>query len=743
MIKNIEFKTSSSTGSTQKASTGEALANLVIGAIDVANKYSNFQYTQGVRAKQQQEAIKSENEEQDKLLLSDLKFATLKKIRESDFANQTSENQTKIIDEISNMQRPQFFNQKHENDYNTILENYRLDINKKAFEENKNNISDNIIPNIAQNSYLMNMNEIDYWSKQFNSMGVNDSKTKIIKSIVGQIDGVLQSDEKYKSMSKEQILNQFPVLNEIKDEDLKSVLNARITSYDEEFKKKAYTSTIENAVTYKKVNPKIISDIALKNQKTYVQVSEDINKQIDRNIEALSSAGDSVYDRKAVELAKNFNRKIPRVEDKIKGLINSAIVDSVSGFEDYNYAKRMLQAGYIPSSENVKDLNIITGIANDLGINISDANSFERVVNFAIEKRDNPNQQLTKKELDEFKFESGIFGSKLKSLDEGINKAFVYDKAKELSKYMSKEQAINTALDLSSKYILGTDKKTDWSGIDNIKTNDDSDKFYKYVSSTENLDDVNIVKMGDNYAVVGKLKDGSATQTQYLTTQEMNARVNRFIDMNNERKLYEDSLNAKNDLYKEMKSVAENKTVVRKAIFNLTEKEGNGDKATNITTGNFGVTAEKKKELEYKYNKLMTDAEARDVIMAENNTTLEQGLLGYKNLSDNAKIAVLDSMYNLGSFNRLNDFKEAVKNGDETKALLNLLDTANIKGQSSIGLAKRRAINYNTVAKVKINRITQGNNGTLSYYDENGELIFEYTPKNGRHESSKSNEINL
>lgn len=759
-LTNIEFKTSSATGSTQRQTTGEGLANLLITSLESANKLVDFNYTQEARKQAESNRIKSQNEEQDKLLYSDLKFKTLDYLTKNDFDNQTSENQTKILDGIKGIQRPEFFNRTYENDYGTFLNKYEQDINKKKNDEITNNINDSIIPKIGQNAQVLTMNDIDFYSDNFTNLGFKDAKTKVIKSVVGQIDGILQSDTKYKKMSKEQILSSFPILNEIQDENLKSTVNARITMFDENYKKELYTNDINTSILNNKATTKDMFMLANNHNKNILEVRNDFANKAKDTIDLLTSLDDAVYDKQAINISKQFNTKIDRVDKTIPNLISSAITDSASAFEDYKYAKRMIIAGYVPNADNTRDMNILTGIANDLNIKLEDSTSFEKVANFAMQKRDNPNSEITLKELDDFQTTKGlVFDSTLSDLDKGIQKEFIYSKAKELSRYMSKESAVNIAMEMSSKYILGTDTKTDWSGIDNITTNEESDAFTNDIKEKLNLGSVSISKTpnGDNFVITGKLKDGTNSDTHIYTMAQMNNLVNNFTQTNNERKLYEDMLKNKKEyeaiMKKEYKSSKISLSEVMTGNFDknklltsiyssIKANEGlGGDNVTGISTGNYGLTESKKLELENKYGTKFDDETAIKVLITENSLALEASLSGYNKLTDNAKIAINDTMYNLGSFKDLTKFKDAVSKGDGSQAMYELLDTANVDGQSVIGLARRRAENYNLVASNKIYKVQQDDNGTISYLDKNDDTILEYSPKNGKHEKSKSGEI--
>lgn len=184
-------------------------------------------------------------------------------------------------------------------------------------------------------------------------------------------------------------------------------------------------------------------------------------------------------------------------------------------------------------------------------------------------------------------------------------------------------------------------------------------------------------------------------------------------------------------------------------IDRVQKAEGEGDLVSKVTTGKAGVTSAALKAINYPEQnpKNITDEQSREVVR-QYTAHLDQGfkanLAGYENLSEEARYAILDNAYNLGpNIAKFPKFKAAVEAGDEVGALRELLDTANESGKSVKGLAKRRAENYNMVASNPIKTIKQSANGRVEYLDKDGNTIFAYTPKGGRHDSSKAGTVSL
>lgn len=104
--------------------------------------------------------------------------------------------------------------------------------------------------------------------------------------------------------------------------------------------------------------------------------------------------------------------------------------------------------------------------------------------------------------------------------------------------------------------------------------------------------------------------------------------------------------------------------------------------------------------------------------------------------------SLVDTAYNAGEgVFKYPKLSKALKEGDWMGVATNFLDTATIGGKSSKGLAGRRARAYNRIAEEfggdVIEKVFQAEDGTLSYLNEEGDVIFSFKAKNGRHPSSR------
>ena len=189
----------------------------------------------------------------------------------------------------------------------------------------------------------------------------------------------------------------------------------------------------------------------------------------------------------------------------------------------------------------------------------------------------------------------------------------------------------------------------------------------------------------------------------------------------------------------------------------LLKDEGeSGDTTGAADTLKRGLTVETKRFIE----KIASNSKGYDVKYSDKDASEEyinylnyefEKLEGYKTLPYDVKRAILKEFYNIGHAAITNNkqyskLKQAIKNSKEgkdvDKIFYELLDTASIGGKASRGLAKRRAETYNKFATEKITDVNQLEDGTLQYLS-NDKILFEYTPRKGKHSSSKVGKLTV
>jgi len=171
----------------------------------------------------------------------------------------------------------------------------------------------------------------------------------------------------------------------------------------------------------------------------------------------------------------------------------------------------------------------------------------------------------------------------------------------------------------------------------------------------------------------------------------------------------------------------------------LKEVEGRGDDVTDVVTGLAGMT-------KGTYNSIVgmlpkgslpkweeKEPSDKDLLKASNayvNSVYQDyssNFPGFSELPAEAQDMILSSAYNLGKdfHKKAPKFRRAVSEGSSMEAARQLLDTAQADGMSMMGLARRRALEYNALARASgeplISQIVQDDDGTVSYRYVSGE----------------------
>lgn len=112
---------------------------------------------------------------------------------------------------------------------------------------------------------------------------------------------------------------------------------------------------------------------------------------------------------------------------------------------------------------------------------------------------------------------------------------------------------------------------------------------------------------------------------------------------------------------------------------------------------------------------------------------------GFSEAPMSVQEALLDTAYNTsaGEMSKWKGMKKALAEGDYEKVLKETLDTANSGGKSLRGMARRRAMNYNKIARTPIATIEQKADGSIIYRDSGGNTITSYKARGGRHPQSR------
>jgi hypothetical protein len=225
----------------------------------------------------------------------------------------------------------------------------------------------------------------------------------------------------------------------------------------------------------------------------------------------------------------------------------------------------------------------------------------------------------------------------------------------------------------------------------------------------------------------------------------LNIDINRVKTegLDKEEPIQETQIQPEEPTKEEFKMMEEDRSIVNDAYNNLASAEGSsGDTTGAAETLKRGLTKEQYERQKARTNNPnMTEEEASKAYLEELYVTFNNELEGFSELDYQVKSDILHEAYNLGGgMKNYKEFSKAIKDNNVEQIFFKLLDTANISGQTSKGIAVRRAKLYNKYADAKIKTVEQLDDGTLIYSTEDGEL-FRY--RKAKHKSSKAGKVKL
>jgi murein L,D-transpeptidase YcbB/YkuD len=200
-------------------------------------------------------------------------------------------------------------------------------------------------------------------------------------------------------------------------------------------------------------------------------------------------------------------------------------------------------------------------------------------------------------------------------------------------------------------------------------------------------------------------------------------------------------LPGKEELVDYEKEVAPSSNVVDTVFNTLAGTEGRGDNVTDTPTGNLGMTAKTKQLLEKKYGRSMSDEEAAKMYIKD----LEQSALAVnKDIPSNLLTSFVATTYNTGFNPDWESYNKFLKNPSDDTLKDAMLTKIYAGGKSMIGIAARRAHDYNlSNPPKKIVSVRQKDNGDIEYLDSNNNVVFYVNSTRPKHSASKSTELKV
>lgn len=560
-LKQMVFQTSVFTGTTPKE--GGKLAQLISTSLAGV----------GAVAK----AYKSQNEEEDKLLYSDLKLDMSKKMREFDYDNKTGFEQSQFLDDITSEKKYEFNNQLYQNNYDLLVEKFRAGVNTKLKNEAIATIENEVIPDLANANNTLTMEDIEMYTQSFKDAGVQRPKQRMLKAISANIYSQL-AEEQYENMTAKEIRAKFPILNEIQDPEYKRMINDKIDVLDAQYQKKLYVNDVNgfssNMSSTLESKVKTASVLAKKYKKTYLEVHKDITDSQNAYLDLFVTSGNPVQMQEGVNIAIQNNREIKPIENLLDNMEGQIMSNPDSAFATYQATKTAFSSGYPIRSKNLDEFIVMQDLASDFGLEINTPDRLQEAYGLLKMKKENKSAIMTEKELNEHSKLNGWFDRWDVSDSQMM---FIRKKAKTLSAFLPHDKAVDRALEMSKVSFKGSDGfKADWSGTKLIKTDEDVEIFKQHTEERwGKLDNVSIFKTTNGFIFSGTGKGGVEIHQPMsnIEVDEMfRKQKNKAMPKEEKTKIYETEIEHKRLTDTDSKTSSEAWSILKDVIDSVIDK---------------------------------------------------------------------------------------------------------------------------------------------------------------------------
>ena len=484
------------------------------------------------------------NAKADSLLYADLTKQIEQKQIDADYNNLDIDKQIEFNTQLKQDLEKQnfgssFLTQESRDRYDGVIRNISKNTLNLKYQQDKTNVVDglnNLVKTVAIDKNT-NLEDITNMTDKANDVLSTKDELKVkdvLKVTIGNISNhITANPDKFKGMTSGQILKEFPLISEIKDQSILKNLKSQIKTIDLATKK---TNEIIDIVT-----GKIDSSVAQYSNKS------DWAKTLSG---AYINAADDTGRQAAIALSVKSNLPIGSIENAAKEFTNGEVLDPATSFTQYSMLKQADNNNYNIRAKGYdeKALRLET-IADVKGFDINTEDGYkntllarERIDEQLIVQGYTSNNKATIKSLNEAitkKLESTLIGSALMStqlpqsartnivaysnvilnenptmdVDDAVEKATdLYKKKFKDTGYVDlRDAGINTAKDYSAlKSMLSYQSGLE---VDNIEVFGDAVFVNFDGGSTKELDQQNF-SMNDISVMVKNAKDNNETNVK-------------------------------------------------------------------------------------------------------------------------------------------------------------------------------------------------------------------------------------
>lgn len=513
-INQIDFKTSAFTGTAAKDGAGDALARVVMKSLEGAKQY--------------QAKLKSRNGEEDRLLFMDTKIKLQQEKTKQGFEYMGAEDRTKFMDAFENDMSVEFKSEIYNKQWEGYVTSEYAGIDSVYKKEIQDATLTDVIPSLAKNYAAFGSDEdFDPYVEAFRDIGIKKPKEIMLREISSEVYAELKTG-KYDAMSEKEIRGLFPVLGLIKNKDVTERVDAKIKDIQAKKLEREYANDIAGFVgTATEFNGNTYRRIKSKYGKSITEVYSDMKKSAEPQALLYLSSGDSSEIKKGVELTKQYNLKIKKVDGFIDNVLNQAQANPDTFMENYEFTRNAINNGYVPEAD-VRDFRFLESASRVFGIPIDSAQNVEKLGELtrdAKEKAIRPIDYSTayKDIEDEI---TGIFSGAEAGDVDAIAKVY-RDYSRFFPKEAALEEAIRTYEDGRVQMFGLDDNRIDYTGVKGVKSDKDVEYIEKRLKKQFKwLNIERTARQGDTIIHYFKRKDGKGYATKTWSIAELNEFIN-------------------------------------------------------------------------------------------------------------------------------------------------------------------------------------------------------------------------
>ena len=494
-LKQIQFKTSSLTGTGKSKKAGESLANLLVNSSRLASTLSRGQTNVEAEQAREERKLSIEEDKQWNYIHASDKNEFTKKWNEAEGRGelQTSQEKEDFINANNKNDEMVYYpkGSMHEAKWDSFLNGYGKNVTNTRLKE-REDVGLNMITSEISSMNMSDFGsfqEMEWLSGSATEMNDRIKLKNTIDNVFGYTASNLERDKangKLFGKTKDELIEQYGgiAFKDIKDKNSKGYLlfEKTINSISKELKDEFNIKSIEASVDGEVDSTSVLvgADNAGVNNKKTMKI---VNSAISKNI----AMGDVNKAMRIESQYKSNGNTSTIFDDKA----NSMFITGKPDLEGYTlYSKTKDKRAYKP--EVVENMNLFTAVSEVNGLDLNNPDEFKATLDMMRIAKQTPLNKKSKDDIND-KITSTIFGFGLSDSQQGFfdDKVKLYHKAG-----LSVDEAYDLAEDEYEKYSDRTNSEQPYGMFaDNEKQ---SQVMLKSFSANDSGDDVTMEYYGQD-----------------------------------------------------------------------------------------------------------------------------------------------------------------------------------------------------------------------------------------------------